>query len=168
MTIQRRKGAPANGKPMNIDEFFRFARDRAPRQLGYHYDEIIDGRALRPGEMMRIIALIRGDSFREQEMESVEARCAAAFVAARIGLDDAIPALRNALSKDTLEPLVKYALVYALECLSGMVARGTIPGRGHQLKKLLEMRDSVIPAERRLADIVLEKADVKYGTVTSW
>jgi len=168
MSIQRRKEAPANGKPMNIDEFFRFARDRAPRQLGYHYDEIIDGRALRPGEMMRVISLIRGDGFRGQDMESVEARCAAAFVAARIGLDGAIPALRGALAKGIPDPVVKDALAYALGCLSGMVARGTIPGKGHQLKKLLEMRDSVIPAERRLADIVIEKAAIRYGTVSSW
>lgn len=168
MSIQRRKEASASRRPMNIDEFFRFARDRAPRHLGYQYDEIIDGRPLRPGEMMRIISLIRGDGFRGQDMESVEARCAAAFVAARIGLDEAVPALRMALAKEIPDPLIKDALTYSLGCLSGMVARGTIPGKGHQLKKLLEMRDSGILAERRLADIVIEKAGIRYDTVSSW
>ena len=49
-----------------------------------------------------------------------------------------------------------------------MVARGTVPEKEQQLKRLLRMRDSVVPIERRFADIVLEKADVRYGTVTSW
>jgi hypothetical protein len=168
MSNIHQKAKPADGRPATLDEFLNFARKGAPRALGYHYDEIIDGRPLRPGEMMRIVSMIRGDGYRENDMESVEARCAAALVAARIGLDEAIPSLRGALSKEIPDPLVKGALAYALGCLCGMVARGTVPCKGHQIKKLLEMRDSAIPAERRLADIVIEKAAIRYGTVSSW
>ncbi len=168
MSIQKPQTRQANGRPVSLDEFFDFSRKRAPGFLGYQPIEEIDRRPLRPGEMMRITALIRGDGYREQDMDSVEARCAAALVVARVGLEEALPALRDALSRDITEPLVRCTLTYALECLSGMVARGTVPEKELQLKRLLRMRDSVIPIERRFADIVLEKADVKYGTVTSW
>jgi hypothetical protein len=168
MSIHKQRAASPDGRPVSIDEFFAFSRKRAPEFLEYRYIEEIDRRPLRPGEMLRLMALIRGDGYRGQDMDSVEARCAAAFVAARVGLDEAVPVLREALSHDIPEPLVKYALMYAHECLSGMIERGTVPDRDLQLKNLLRMRDSAIPAERRFADIVLEKAAIMYGTVTSW
>jgi hypothetical protein len=168
MSNVHQKAKPAEGRPVSVDEFFAFARKRAPGYLEYRYIEEIDRRPLRPGEMMRLTALIRGDSYREQDMQSVEARCAAAYVAAKIGLDEAIPVLKQALSRDIPEPLVKYALRYALDCLDGMVERGTVPDKELQVKNLLDMRDSAIPAERRFADIILEKALIRYGTITSW
>jgi hypothetical protein len=168
MSNVHQKAKPADGRPVSLDEFFDFSRKRAPGFLGYAVIGEIDRRPLRPGEMMRITALIRGDNYREQDMDSVEARCAAALVAARVGLDEVLPVLRDALSREIPEPLVKCSLAYAHECLSGMAARGTVPDKDLQLIHLLRMRDSVIPIERRFADIVLEKADVKYGTITSW
>ncbi|MFH0884235.1 MAG: hypothetical protein V1861_00825 [Candidatus Micrarchaeota archaeon] len=168
MSKIQHKAGPADGRPVSVDDFFAFAKKRAPGLLECQHDMIVAHRALRPGEIMRIVSLIRGDGYREQEMDSVEARCAAAYVAARIGLVDAIPVLRRAIDGDCEEPIVKNALIFALECLEMMRRSGTVPEKGRQIINLLKMRDSVIPVERRFADIVIEKADVKYGTVSSW
>ncbi len=104
----------------------------------------------------------------EQDMDSVEARCAE----------------RSSSRGSALRRLSRFSGTHfratspsrwsgarshdALECRAAWSQRGRSRKKELQLKRLLRMRDSVIPIERRFADIVLEKADVKYWTVTSW
>jgi hypothetical protein len=168
MSTPQLKARVSGPRPASIDEFFAFSRRRAPGPPDYRYDELIDARPLRAGEMLRVLAIIRGDRYRENDPESAEERCAAAYVAAKLGLAEALPVLRKAAASGIPDPVVEYAIIFALECIVGMEKAGAIPGRGSQLLSLLRMRESNEPAERRFADIVLDKAAIRYGTLASW
>ncbi len=168
MAIMQRKGAPSTGKPASLDDFFQMAKRRAPGPLDYQCDEIIDGRRLHAGEMLRLCAIIRGDSYCENDNDSAETRCAAAYVAAKLGLADAVPVLRKALDKGVPDPIVEFALVFALNGITLMQTEGTLPEPDTQLMALLRMRESLEASERRFADIVLERAAIRYGTIASW
>lgn len=168
MSTQRDTARQAAPIPRTLAEFFTSSITRAPRFLEYKPIEHVDDRALRAGEMMRITAMLRGDAYRENDPESQETRCAAAYVAAKIGLMDAIPVIAEAISRGVADPVVKSALMHAHFVLSGMEERDSAPKKDDQLVNLLKMRNSAVVVERRFAEIVLEKAAIQYGTLTSW
>jgi hypothetical protein len=150
-----------------MQDVFGLPRSRAPASpLEYRYHEVVDARPLRPGEKVRLFALIRGSGINRKDEH--EERCAAAYVAAGIGLVDALPVLKEELEKGIYSRHVEFTFRFAVGCLEAMQENGEVPSQGQQLINLLRMRDSDEPAERRYADIVLRKADIKYGTVTSW
>jgi hypothetical protein len=165
MTDRRvRKRAP---QVACIEGVFRMSRRNAPGLLEYRYDEIIDGRPLRPGELEGVLALLGGSGEPEGRSKD-EARCAAAYVAMGLGLTKAVPAMKKALEGRIASPHVRHAFEFAVRCLETMQENGALPQEGEQLITLLRMRNSAEPAERRFAELVLEKADIKYGTVTGW
>ncbi len=137
---------------------------REPPRFDYEIIEEIDRRPLRPGEKERVIALIRGDGPEADE----QTRCAAAFVAIKLGILDALPAMRDSLERGTSSEHVRGSFEFASMCLEIMKRNGQAPPESDQLLILLRMCGSGETVERMYGQLVVERAEIKYGTLVSW
>ncbi|MBU0532964.1 hypothetical protein KKB44_05725 [Candidatus Micrarchaeota archaeon] len=143
----------------DIGDVLKLAAARAPEPLGYKYDQMIDGRELHYGEKARLLTLLR-----LSKPEENETRCAVAYIAAGIGLTEALPILKKELERE-LPPYVNCAFEFAVYYLENM---GDKFDKRRQLEILLRMCESEEAGERRFAHLVITRANIKYGTVTSW
>lgn len=159
MTFRNPKGS-ANAGPRNFGDVAReFSRRRVP-PLDYRYDELVDGRALRPGEKELVLDMLRGGD--------AEGRCAAAYICLRLGIAEAKAVMRGALAAGVESEHVKCSFEFCSMCLAMAEEHGTGPKPAEQLMILLKLRNSGDNVEMRFAKLVLERADIKYGTLTSW
>jgi len=145
------------------DILVRFAK-KAPALdcQPFKAEDIENQRPLASGEKERLFRLL---SVEHDE----ETRCAAAYVIGKLGLTREAGSLVNAAYLTCEEGSdFRFMLSFAAHCIAVMEDMGTTPPRGDQLPLLLEMRESVHGGERRFAEIVLDKADIKSGTLTSW
>ena len=145
--------------PRNVGEAFARLRPRPPKPFGYEVHELIDGRALRCGEKERIMEML-GE-------RSVLRRCAAAYVIGRLGIQEAMPDLIQAMKK-TRSPTVRCMLEFAIASIDIKREFDCFPERKDELLMLMDMRKSEKPEEAKFADVVIRRADIRYGTVTSW
>lgn len=151
------------GKPTN-----RTARDglgllelRVPASLGYRFDEAIDRRQLRCGEKEALVTLLTD--------AEPQTRYAAAYVAMKLGITEAVPVMDEALEKrHEANESVRELFRCAISQLRQMERSKTLPAPETQLMMLLQMREGNDSPERVLADIVIRKADIKYGMVASF
>jgi hypothetical protein len=146
-------------RPTSVKDAFSRLKPKAAKPFDYEVDELIDGRALRPGETERIVAML--------SYKSVHARCAAAYIIARLGIGEALPELRKGLKK-TKSSTVSYMFELALSCLQIQEQCNCRPEKSVQLLTLMKLRTSGNEEEAKFADIVLKRADIKYGTITSY
>jgi len=142
-----------------VAEVFRSLKPKAAKPFEYEASELIDGRALRPGEKERVIGMLK--------QRSVLSRCAAAYVIGRLGLEEAMPALIGAMRR-TGSQTVRCMMEFAIASIDIKREFDCFPEREDELMDLMRMRLSRSPEESRFADIVIRKADIKYGTITSW
>lgn len=166
--VFRRRAKAIAPEVKDLEGLFRPSKGKAPGPLGYEPHELIDGRPLRPGERERLLSMLQNKSALQWDQGQNEERCAAAYVCACLGIREAIPIIRRMKAESPESPHVAFAFEFASACFMIMEMHGSFPERGGQLMRLLEMRESANPAERRFAQIVLEKAGIKYGTITSW
>lgn len=163
---QRAKAGPKEVRSLRA--LFRPSERKAPDLLDYQRHEMIDGRPLRPGEKERLLSLLQGESDLQWDQEQNEARCAAAYACVKLGIKEALPIIQKMIADPIESPHVLFAFEFAVACFRIMEEHDIYPERGRELMSLLEMRDSEDLGERRFAQLVLEKADIKYGTFTSW
>jgi len=157
MASKQRKGSKGlDEKPASLKDAFKILASKTSIRFMYDYDETVEARALRLDECERIVSLLKEDK--------VDVKCAAAYVIGRLGIEEARPVLENAL-KRARSPVVKYMFEFALASFDVMREFHSFPKPEEQLPMLLKMRESDNPVECKLADIVLEKADIWCETV---
>jgi hypothetical protein len=152
----------------SLKHVFRYAERKAPGLHDYEMHEMIDGRPLRLGEREKVLELLENKSGMQWDNKQNETRVAAAYVCVRLGLNEAGKIMRAELERGIESPHVRFMFEFALKSFEVAEEFGTSIPAGRQLVRLLEMRNSQLPGERRLAEIVLEKADIKFGTLVSW
>jgi hypothetical protein len=145
--------------PRNVGEAFARLKPKAAKPFDYESHELIDERALRPGEKERLIGMLR-----EKDMLQ---RCAAAYVIGRLGIEEAMPELIRAMKK-TRSPTFRCMLEFAVASIDIKREYDIFPDRDEELMSLLAMRSSQKPEEAKFAQVVIEGAQIRYGTVTSW
>ena len=145
--------------PRNVGEAFARLKQEAAKPFRYEAHELIDERALAPGEKERLISMLR-----KRDMLQ---RCAAAYVIGRLGLQEAMPELIRAMKK-TRSPTVRCMLEFAIASIDIKREYDCFPDRNEELLTVLEMRSSEKPEEAKFAQVVIEGAEINYGTVTSW
>ena len=91
-----------------------------------------------------------------------ETRCAAAQVILRLGIVETIPMMSE--MRAAAHPIVRSAFDLAMRFMRRMKSHSEIPLPEEQLGILMVMRNSNEPKERHYADIVLNKANIMYGT----
>jgi hypothetical protein len=131
------------------------ATKRHPPKLHHANIEMYDSRPLLLKERKSLLALL-------QPGHDDETRCAAAHVILRLGIEEAGPLMKGLRAQ--APPIVQSAFDLAIRFMKRMETRSEIPHPGEQLGVLMVMRNSDKSAERHYADIVLQKADIKYGT----
>lgn len=152
----------------SLRDVLKQASRKAPGLHDYEMCELIDGRNLRLGEKEKVLELLRNKSGMQWEREQNETRVAAAYVCIRLWLSEAGDIIREELEKGIESPHVRFMFEFAARSFE---IQGELGGSGnpeYQLLRLLEMRNSQDAGERKLAEIVIAKADIKYGTVVSW
>lgn len=146
------------------DVFDRFAH-KAPALSRWPYSseahKTENQRSLASGEKERLFELLGA-------IHDEETRCAAAYVIGKLGLAKEAGTIMNAAYSTSKEGSdIRFMLIFASHCAAVMEEHNTAPPAGDQLPLLLEMCGSPHDGERRFADIVLAKADIKSGTVTN-
>ena len=150
-------------KVETLEEFFRISGRKKPAPFAYGREDAVSlTRALYPEEERRLLGLIIGNDERWRASEKDETRCAAAYVAAHLGLVAAKPIMEAALASGVDSPHVEYAFGLAVSRLALMEELKTRPEDVGQLSSLLEMRVCGRPAEQRFADLIIRKAGIKY------
>ncbi len=142
-------------KPVSLKDVFSILESKIPVNCMYDYDGLVDARALRPDEKERLIWLLTEGR--------VETKCAAAYVAGMLGIEEARSTLQNAL-KRVRSPIVKYMFEFALASFDVMKKFESFPKPEEQLPMLLKMRHSNDLVVCKLTEIVLEKADIRFET----
>lgn len=134
---------------------------RVPASLGYRLDEAVDRRPLSYGEKEALVGLLRDGEPRT--------RYAAAYVAMKLGITEALPVMEEAVDKrrENNESVLEMFKT-AISQLGQMGRSGSLPAPEAQVMTLLRMREGNDGPERVLADIVIQKADIKYGMITSY
>ena len=153
-----------------LEKAIKPGKNRMPRideHLDGGFDRMLDGRSLRAGEKERLFDLLRSQDF-ESRLEEAEVKCAIAVVAFRLGILEVTEILREELEKGDNLPIANDCFRLVLEKLEAMQAYDSVPKRSRQLEILVGMYESEYQAERRAAEIVLEKADIKIGGLCSW
>jgi hypothetical protein len=147
----RHSGAPA---PQHIDK--ARATQTHPPKLGEQVSmDMFHSRPLRSKEKTALLDLL-------QPGHDDETRCAAAQVILRLGIEEAIP-IMNEL-RAAAPPIVRSAFQLATRFMKGMKSRSCTPLPEEHLGVLMVMRNSNESLDRHYADIVLQQADIKYGT----
>ena len=96
--------------------------------------------------------------------KNAEARCAAAYAVARLGLLEAFPILDHKIKLARSEK-VRSIFSLAIETLKLRKELGNFPDRSEQLSVIMDMRTSANAGERRLAEIVIRRSGIKYGGI---
>jgi HEAT repeat protein len=143
-------------RPRSVQEAFQMLKPKAVKPLDF--GDLENVRELRPEESKGIIDLL--------SCRSVQARCAAAYIIGRLGIEEALPELMKGLKK-TKSPSVRCMFEYAIVSLKIMEEFKCYPEKSEQLLTLMELRASNREEESKFADIVLKKANIQYDTVTS-
>jgi hypothetical protein len=152
----------------SLRQILRYASRKAPELHDYQMHELIDGRALRLGEKEKVLDLLKNKSGMQWDNEQNEIHVAAAYVCIRLRLDEALDIIKAELEKGIESPHVRFMFELAVKSfeITGEFEYAMKPK--YQLIRLLEMRNSKDPGERKLAEIIIDKAEIKYGTVVSW
>ncbi len=125
-----------------------------PPKLGLHLD-LYHSRPLRSKEKDALLGLL-------QPEHDDETRCAAAQVILRLGIEEAVPAMKDMRAAAPL--IVQSVFDLAMRFMTRMKSRSDIPLPEEQLGVLMMMRNSEKSIDRHYADIVLQKARIMYGT----
>ena len=161
MTTTKSRGradASSQGTGQPRSEELRLLQRDVPGSMGYTPNKR-DARPLRPGEKERLVGLLSGGE--------PETRYAAAYVVMALGIMEAVPLMAEALEKRREEnDSVREIFKSAIRILEQMKKSGKLPKPEGQLMKLLQMREGSDEQERLFAQIIIERADIKYGTAT--
>jgi len=124
-------------------------------------EDLMCSRPLTGKERQKLLELLEPD---QDDMT----RCAASHAIAELGMMEALPRLKNMLEKGIPSPHVQDAFTFAVMGIEDMAAHSETPHDHEHLSIMIRMRNSHETIVRVFAEHVLEKADIKHGTIPGW
>gem|GEM_PF-6716833 len=140
--------------PKHIDNT-RATKNHPPKFRDSVRMDMFHSRPLRPKEKNALLDLLHPG-------QDDETRCAAAHVILRLGIQEAVPRLKE--MRATAPPIVQSAFDLAIRFMRRMETNSEVPHPDEHLGLLMMMRNSNKSLHRHYAEIVLQEAKIMYGT----